>query len=158
MLQVCGGDENYITPEKLEEHHQKHMEQALEYFDNTRKMGGTEVSNQYRLELENAITEAKDTFSRANDAKNIFNAGRTPFTFFICAIAAYLLSFLFGIIYLTSIAGIFNLVFVFSLLGLVVWSYCRFTNQHGEVAARLDEIANILWELVSLSLVLLYYY
>ncbi|XP_039248263.2 atlastin-2-like [Styela clava] len=146
MEKVCGGDMPYVNPELLDDRHNEIKQQAEEQFTNTRKMGGEEFSARYKINLIKDIDEAFDSYIKANDAKNIFHAGRTPATFFACALLCYIISALFGFVYIDSLAALFNLAFVSCLAGLLVWSYARFTGKHNEVAQTLDNIANAIWE------------
>lgn len=139
----------YMNPELLEDRHSECRQEAIEKFTGTRKMGGDEFSATYLDNLKNDVDEAYESYVKSNDAKNIFHAGRTPATFFACAILCYIISAVFGFIYLTSIAALFNLAFVAFLTALLVWSYARFTGKHTEIGTTLDNLANTIWESVS---------
>lgn len=146
MEKICGGDAPYVNPELLEDRHNEYRQQAIDKFTATRKMGGEEFSATYLHNLKNDIDDAYESFMKANDAKNIFHAGRTPATFFVCAILCYIISTLLGFIYLSSIAALFNLAFIAFLSGVIFWSYARFSGKHSEIAASLDTVANNIWE------------
>jgi len=60
-----------------------------------------------------------------NESKNIFKAARTPAVFFAAAVIFYILSGIFGLVGIYSLANICNLVMGTALLGLGVWAYIR---------------------------------
>lgn len=146
MEKTCGGDMPYMNPEVLDDRHNDFKQQAIDRFESIRKMGGEDFSATYLENLKTEIDETFANFSKSNDAKNIFTAGRTPATFFACAILCYILSALFGFMYITFLSALCNLAFIAFLSGLLIWSYARFTGKHNEIAQTLDGFANLIWE------------
>lgn len=71
------------------------------------------------------IEELFIAFKSHNESKNIFKAARTPAVFFVIAVIAYILSGVFTLLGLYSVANTCNLVMGLSLLTLVLWSYIR---------------------------------
>jgi len=64
-------------------------------------------------------------FKMHNESKNIFKAARTPAVFFAAAVIFYILSGIFGLVGMYSLANICNLVMGAAMLSLGVWAYIR---------------------------------
>jgi atlastin len=60
-----------------------------------------------------------------NESKNIFKAARTPAVFFATAVIFYILSGIFGLVGMYSLANICNLFMGAAMLSLGVWAYIR---------------------------------
>jgi atlastin len=60
-----------------------------------------------------------------NESKNIFKAARTPAVFFTTAVIFYILSGIFGLVGLYSLANMCNLAMSAAMLSLGVWAYIR---------------------------------
>lgn len=146
MEQLCGGDTPYLAPHELEKKHQQAMETSLAMFHGTRKMGGSEFSQEYAERLKKEIGEAFENFVKLNDGKNIFNAARTPAVFFTLVVLGYFLSSVFGSIGLVAFVRMCNLVIWSGLLAIVVWSYIRFSGEFREYGAKLDHVAEVIWD------------
>ncbi|PFX12402.1 Atlastin-1 [Stylophora pistillata] len=146
MEQLCGGDTPYLAPHKLEKKHQQAMETSLAMSHGTRKMGGREFSQEYAKRLKKEIGEAFENFVKLNDGKNIFNAARTPAVFFTLVVLEYFLSSVFGSIALVAFVRMCNLVIWSGLLAIVVWSYIRFSGEFREYGAKLDHVAEVIWD------------
>lgn len=67
-------------------------------------------------------------FKAHNESKNIFKAARTPAVFFAIAVTMYILSGIFGLVGLYTIANICNLMMGIGLLTLVLWAYIRYVK------------------------------
>lgn len=67
-------------------------------------------------------------FKAHNESKNIFKAARTPAVFFAIAVTMYILSGIFGLVGLYTIANVCNLIMGIGLLTLVLWAYIRYMN------------------------------
>ena len=142
----CGGDKPYMKPEIMETHHKHLSEKALEKFKSVRKMGGSEFSEQYALQLHDQLTEIYVSYTKQNEAKNLFHTAKTPLTLFILVIACYLLSgtcVMFGVY---SVANIFNIIMGVVILSLCTWAYSRLTGDYGEVATVIDTFAEVAWD------------
>jgi len=74
------------------------------------------------------MDEAFLQFKAHNESKNIFKAARTPAVFFAIAVTMYILSGIFGLVGLYTIANICNLIMGIGLLTLVLWAYIRYVN------------------------------
>jgi atlastin len=60
-----------------------------------------------------------------NESKNVFKAARTPAVFFVTAVICYVLSGLFGLIGIYSVANLCNLIMGAAMLSLGIWAYVR---------------------------------
>ena len=147
---MCGGDTPFLAPQELERRHEKYKSASLGMFHTTRKMGGAKFSEEFAEKLEADIEVSLVNFVKLNDGKNIFNAARTPAVFFAIMIVAYLFSGLFGIVGITSFAMLCNFVIGLSLMAIIAWAYVRFSGDFREIGQQLDQIAEIVWDEVSL--------
>ena len=154
-FQLCGGDSPYLSPEKLENKHKEIREGSLAMFLGTRKMGGVEFSKEYAQKLLSDIEESYENFVKLNDSKNIFNAARTPAVFFTLVVIAYFMSSVFASVGLLSFVRMFNLIIWAGLLAILLWSYVRFSGEFREMGARLDHLAELIWDEVSRTLLFL---
>ena len=109
-------------------------------------MGGSEFSQEYAERLRKEIEEAFGNFVKLNDGKNIFNAARTPAVFFTLVVMGYFFSSVFGSIGLVAFARMCNLVIWSGLLAIIVWSYVRFSGEFRECGAKLDHMAEVIWD------------
>lgn len=146
MEHLCGGDTPYLAPHELEKKHQQAKETSLAMFQGTRKMGGSEFSKEYLERLLKEIDESFENFVKLNDGKNIFNAARTPAVFFTLVVLGYFLSSVFGSVGLVAFVRMCNLVIWSGLLAIVVWAYIRFSGEFREYGAKLDHVAELIWD------------
>lgn len=121
MESVCGGDKPFINDHILEAEHLRIRDSALEIFSSKRKMGGEEFSQKYREQLEREIDESFGHYRLHNEGKNVFKAANTPITFVSVAMICYTLSQVSGMLYLYSLANLFNLLMIVSFVIMVVW-------------------------------------
>jgi atlastin len=114
-------------------------------------------------------------FKAHNESKNIFKAARTPAVFFAIAVTMYILSGIFGLVGLYTIANVCNLIMGIGLLTLVLWAYIRYvksshtfpvvmnyfslpffflhirySGEFREIGTQIDDLANTIWENVSI--------
>ena len=146
MEKVCGADRPFVNPAVVEDAHNKAMEETLESFDSTRKMGGSDFSTSYREKLETDILAAFDDFLKNNEAKNILNYTRTPFIYLTMGVIGYIASSFFGMLYLTSLSSIFYLLTVCSVVAISLWLYIRYAGEHHELSRWLELVADFIWE------------
>lgn len=71
------------------------------------------------------MDDAYQQFKAHNESKNIFKAARTPAVFFAIAVTMYILSGIFGLVGLYTLANLCNFVMGTALLTLVLWAYIR---------------------------------
>ncbi|PSN43385.1 Atlastin [Blattella germanica] len=146
MEGVCGGAKPYLNSAHLEAEHQRIKEKALFQFVHKRKMGGETFSESYKEKLDKELEDLYSQFKTHNESKNIFKAARTPAVFFATAVIFYILSGIFGLIGIYSLANLCNLIMGGAMLCLGIWAYVRYSGEMREIGAYLDEAANLLWE------------
>lgn len=112
-------------------------------------MGGDEFSERYRDKLESDLEEAFNNFRSHNESKNIFKAARTPAVFFGIAVLMYMLSGIFGLFGIYTLANSSNLLMGISLLTLALWAYIRYSGELSDFGSQLDMVADYVWENVS---------
>ena len=137
-----------MGPEALEQEHKRAIETCLSQFHATRKMGGTEFSQQYAEKLEEEVMELYANFIKHNESKNIFAAARTPAVMFSVMVICYMLAGILGIIGLESLANLINLVMGSALVALCTWAYVRYSGDYREVGVTIDKMADFIWDMV----------
>ncbi|KAH3853548.1 atlastin-2-like isoform X2 [Dreissena polymorpha] len=147
MEEICGGDKAYIHPHELEQEHLRCVQNAIETFKSTRKMGGPEFSQSYLDKLRSEMTEQFENFQRHNESKNIFSAARTPAVLFTVMIGCYMISGVFSVIGLESIANIFNFTMILFLILMSAWFYIQYSGEYRQLAIQIDQIATYVWDL-----------
>lgn len=148
LLQVCGADTPYLSPEKLKETHLARAKSSVDLFNNTPKMGGEEISRRYCADLEKRIEDSYESFVKRNESKHILNAYRTPAVLGTVMVLSYLISTLldtFGVESLSQTA-IFGLYV--PLLLLMLWMYVRYSGQWRELGQMIDNVTTTVWEQV----------
>ena len=109
-------------------------------------MGGSDFSKEYSERLVKELQEAFENYVKLNDGKNIFNAARTPAVFFTLVVLCYFLSSVFGYVGLVAFVRMCNLVIWSGLLAIVVWAYIRFSGEFRDFGAKLDHVAEVIWD------------
>lgn len=128
------------------------MHRALDTFKSARKMGGPEFSHTYGEQLRSEMSEQFENFQRHNESKNIFSAARTPAVLFTVMIGCYMISGVFSVIGLESIANIFNFTMIVFLIMLCSWFYIQYSGDYRGFAIQIDQIATVVWDHVSVLL------
>lgn len=146
MDDVCGGTKPYLSTAHLESEHVRIKEKAIHQFVSKRKMGGEEFSEKYKQELIKDLDEMYIQFKAQNEGKNVFKAARTPAVLFAVATVAYVLSGIFGLVGIYSLANLCNLFMGVALMTLITWAYVRYSGEMRELGAQIDELAEFLWE------------
>lgn len=72
------------------------------------------------------LDESFNQYKAHNESKNIFKAARTPSVFFVVALFFYILSGIFGLVGIYSMANTCNFFMGIALIMLVIWAYVRF--------------------------------
>ncbi|KAE9556250.1 hypothetical protein FO519_000589 [Halicephalobus sp. NKZ332] len=146
MEEICGGNAPYLNSETLQREHKHCIDDAIQLFKKTRKMGGTNFSLQYLDRLIEDIDEQFVYFTRANDSKNLFKSMRTPAVLISLMIIDYILQEIFQLIGLDGVAGIFTSIFFISAIALVTWCYVRYSGNGREAGQAVDTVANWTWD------------
>lgn len=147
--QICGGDKPYISPSELERRHIELRQSSVRHFRSVKKMGGEDFCRRYQEQLEAELDESYANFSKHNDGKNIFYAARTPATLFAVMFIMYVVSMVTGFVGISSVAMLCNLVMGVALTSLCVWAYVKYSGEFREVGGVIDQVAETLWEQVS---------
>ncbi|CAM6031531.1 unnamed protein product, partial [Sphagnum compactum] len=145
MEDVCGGHRPYMNVNRLEVEHCRIKDKSIESFRSKRKMGGEDFSEKYREQLDVELEDAYVNFKSHNESKNIFTAARTPTTYFIILIIAYLFNGIFGLFGLTVFGNFTALVMGIALGVLVLWSYIKYSGELHEIGVTIDDFASFLW-------------
>lgn len=74
------------------------------------------------------MDEAYLQFKAHNESKNIFKAARTPAVFLVIAVTMYILSGIFGLVGLYTIANTCNVILGVGLLTFVFWAYIKYVK------------------------------
>jgi atlastin len=149
MEKVCGGDKPFISPTDLEESHNATKLAAIELFRTTRKMGGPQVSQEYQERLETQIEDLYSNFCKQNNAKNIFNAARTPAVFITLILACYVFKYIVGfIITIVFLEHLLSFIIFASFAMLAVWGYARWSGELRDAAQVIDYVTEFLWDQV----------
>uniref|UniRef100_A0A7E4ZT60 GB1/RHD3-type G domain-containing protein n=1 Tax=Panagrellus redivivus TaxID=6233 RepID=A0A7E4ZT60_PANRE len=146
MEEICGGDAAYLNTETLQAEHNRCLNDAVQLFKKTRKMGGTEFSIVFLERLDEDINEQYKHFVKVNNGKNLFKSMRTPAVLVFLMIADYVFQEFFQFIGLDSVAGIFTSIFTLVAVALCLWAYARYSGNARDVAAFVDQAVNWLWE------------
>ena len=130
-----------MSTDSLSREHCRCRDFAMHQFTSTRKMGGDDFSRSYREQLESEIEIVYDSFVRHNAGKNVLAGLQTPIVLFVSIVIEYIVSGLLAMLGLESLATIFNLLMLLLLAVLAAWAYTRYTGQHPDVGAKIDELA-----------------
>ena len=146
MELFCGGDKPYMKAEVLETHHKHLSSRAVDKFKSIRKMGGTEFSEQYALQLSEQINDLYVGYHKQNEAKNLFSTAKTPLTLFILMIVCYFASAACAMLGAITFSNLFNICLGVMILSICTWSYSRLTGDYSEIAVTIDTCAEVAWD------------
>ena len=149
LLQICGADTPYLSPEKLKERHLAHKAASIEEFKSTPKMGGGEICAKYQAELEARIDESYESYVKRNESKHILNAYRTPCVLGAVMVLSYLISSILDTLGVESLSQTAILGLYVPLLMLSLWLYINYSGEWREMGRMIDNITTTIWELVS---------
>lgn len=110
MEVICGGDQSYVRPEELEQHHAQYRAETINMFEGIRKMGGPEFSEGY---LERLLADIDETFveiKKQNNRKNLMATLRTPIGLCVAFIGLYSCSSFLSLFNLSTAARICSLL------------------------------------------------
>ena len=124
----------------------------MRLFNTTRKMGGAEFSQSYGEKLEAELLELHENFIKHNESKNLFAAARTPAVFFALMVICYILAGVLGILGLETFANIVNMLMGVALVMLITWAYIRYSGEYREIGVHIDQVADMIWDVVSIKL------
>lgn len=152
---MCGGDKPYTAPTDLERRHAEYKRDSVRQFRSVKKMGGEDFCRRYQEQLEAELDEAYANFLKHNDGKNIFFAARTPATLFVVMFAMYVISLVTGFLGINTVAMVSNSIMGVALVFLCTWAYTKYSGEFREVGSMIDQMAELLWEQVSVFNILM---
>eukprot|EP00116_Pleurobrachia_bachei_P013308 sb/3473570/ len=103
-------------------------------------------SKTFMEKLDKFMEDQLQQYIKINESKNIFKSARTPITLFICLFAAYVAHAFLAALYLGPLALLANIVFWVSMATLAAWIGIKYRGDKPEIAEKIDEIAEIIWE------------
>jgi len=109
-------------------------------------MGGDEFSESYLIKLESDISDIFNQLKSQNESKNLFKSARTPAVLIAVMIFFYMVSGIFGLIGLYSLAGVANMLMGVAIITLATWAYVRYSGSHDNIGQSIDQLANVLWD------------
>uniref|UniRef100_A0A8C6KCB9 Atlastin 3 n=1 Tax=Nothobranchius furzeri TaxID=105023 RepID=A0A8C6KCB9_NOTFU len=154
MERVCGGDLPYVDPNSLEEKHRFFYGEALHMFTSTKKMGGQEFCDRYKQQLVHDLEEMWQSFSKHNEAKNLFSAFRTPAVLFVLICFLYIVSGVLLFIGLTTFALVCDCIMGLVMIAMVAWAFIRYSGQYRDVGGAIDQAAGVVLEQVRIQILL----
>uniref|UniRef100_A0A8C6NI58 Atlastin 3 n=1 Tax=Nothobranchius furzeri TaxID=105023 RepID=A0A8C6NI58_NOTFU len=152
MERVCGGDLPYVDPNSLEEKHRFFYGEALHMFTSTKKMGGQEFCDRYKQQLVHDLEEMWQSFSKHNEAKNLFSAFRTPAVLFVLICFLYIVSGVLLFIGLTTFALVCDCIMGLVMIAMVAWAFIRYSGQYRDVGGAIDQAAGVVLEQVRIQI------
>lgn len=152
MEEICGGEKPYLHPDSLEREHLRCLDNAIDLFHSTRKMGGPEFSKKYEDQLQEEIATMHANYRKHNESKNLFSAARTPAVLFTMVVSFYVVASIFGIVGIETLANLANLCMFIFLILMVTWFYVRYSGEYRQFSQHIDQLADILWDNVLQSL------
>uniref|UniRef100_A0A8C6KIE3 Atlastin 3 n=1 Tax=Nothobranchius furzeri TaxID=105023 RepID=A0A8C6KIE3_NOTFU len=155
MERVCGGDLPYVDPNSLEEKHRFFYGEALHMFTSTKKMGGQEFCDRYKQQLVHDLEEMWQSFSKHNEAKNLFSAFRTPAVLFVLICFLYIVSGVLLFIGLTTFALVCDCIMGLVMIAMVAWAFIRYSGQYRDVGGAIDQAAGVVLEQVRIQILIM---
>ncbi|XP_062855869.1 atlastin-3 [Trichomycterus rosablanca] len=144
MEKVCGGHLPYVAPESLLEKHQFFLSEALHHFNSIKKMGGKNFCERYRAQLEIALNELWESYSKHNESKNLFSAFRTPAVLFVVVCLLYVLSAVSFFVGLVSISFACDCMLCLAMIAMLTWAFIRYSGKYREVGTAIDKTAGVM--------------
>ncbi|XP_013860938.1 atlastin-3 [Austrofundulus limnaeus] len=146
MDKICGGDLPYMDPKSLEEKHHFFYGEAIHTFASTKKMGGQEFCDRYQHQLEQELEETWTSFSKQNEAKNLFSAFRTPAVLFVVICLLYILSGVLFFVGLTTFALVCDCSLGVAMMAMLAWAFIRYTGRYQSMGGAIDQAAGVALE------------
>ena len=142
-----------MKTEILKSKHEDIKAEAIKQFKTVRKMGGDMYSQKYLEKLTKDIDEAFERYEAENESKNVLNVFRTPITLAVMMVVLYLLSGILDFAALRMLSNLVDLCTTLVFFAIISWSYIRYTGQYTAIGGKIDDVANTIWEQVSLTLI-----
>nr|CAD2201623.1 unnamed protein product [Meloidogyne enterolobii] len=142
MEEVCGGDTPFMSSAELNQHHERCRASALLSFNSAKKMGGPELTSQFREKLEEDIKSANEAFIRVNNSKNLFKSVKTPAVLVSFMVVCYIFQEFFQLLGLFMVASVFSLILTIVIALLVTWTYSRYSGHLRDAQKTIDTFVN----------------
>ncbi|CAK5087391.1 unnamed protein product [Meloidogyne enterolobii] len=143
MEEVCGGDTPFMSSAELNQHHERCRASALLSFNSAKKMGGPELTSQFREKLEEDIKSANEAFIRVNNSKNLFKSVKTPAVLVLFMVVCYIFQEFFQLLGLFMVASVFSLILTIVIALLVTWTYSRYSGHLRDAQKTIDTFVNV---------------
>lgn len=152
MERICGGDLPYVAPATLEEKHDFFYGEAIHSFLSTKKMGGQEFCDRYQEQLQKELGDMWLSYSKHNEAKNLFSAFRTPAVLFVLMCLLYVVSGVLLFVGLTTFALVCDCGLGLLMVAMLVWAFIRYSGQYRPVGGAIDQAAGVVLEQATVML------
>ena len=96
----------------------------------------------------NLVLFSLENYKKHNDSKNVFAFSRTPTTFIILMILAYIISGILETLWLGGLNFIFMLIFWMCFILLTAWLTTKYSGQYADVGQHIDHFADMIWTYV----------
>lgn len=125
MEGLCGGNQPFVHPRVLEDHHRKVANQAIEVFRKTRKYGGQIFSQEFSDKLKESIEESWKSFEAQNNSKNVFSLIGAPIILLGWMLICYIMAGFLDLVGLDSIAYLFTFFATATFILVITYAIFR---------------------------------
>ena len=125
---------------------------ALNKFELSKKLGGSEISINYLKQLNEELDSMFVNYSKTNNTKQSLTTSKTPTILLMLMSINYMISNFLSALWLGCFSFIFTFVFYASFFGLLIWCYLRCNGQYKEILLYVDLLSNFLWDKVYIFL------
>jgi hypothetical protein len=137
-----------VKPEVLRSIHIDSKNKALNKFESSKKLGGSEISIDFLKELNEELDSMFIGYSKTNRTKQSLTTSKTPTILLLLMITNYLISNILTALWLGCFSFIFTFIFYISFFSLITWCYIRCNGQYKDILLYVDIISNFLWDRV----------
>jgi atlastin len=131
-----------MSSAELNQHHERCRASALLSFNSAKKMGGPELTSQFREKLEEDIKSANEAFIRVNNSKNLFKSVKTPAVLVSLMVINYIFQEFFQLLGLNMLASVFSLILTIVIALLITWTYSRYSGHLRDAQKSIDTAVN----------------
>ena len=135
-----------MSPEELQQQHDRILEACRHQFIETPKMGGDIYSSNYLTKLEEQIAEAYTNFVKINESKHLLNAYRTPAVLATVMVLSYLISSVLDFIGIESLSRTAVIGLYLPLALVAVWVYARYSGNLRSLGQMIDKVTEMCWD------------
>ncbi|KAG9510301.1 Atlastin-2 [Fragariocoptes setiger] len=145
MEEVCGGKKPYLNPRILDQKHDQVINEAIDMFKSTHKMGGSEYSQAYQEKLHKELLISYDHFVNQNKSKNMFNIWGTPLVLLCFWFIGFTLSRIFDLVGISPLASLFYWESTIAFITILAYLGLKFTGNAPETVVAIDKVTETLW-------------